>query len=128
MHRPDEPAGHEASGLLNEVRESAFQSSLLALHLFLEASEKGADPSAVSAAQEAGRLATQCGAAAEEAVLLVGEPENPTSGPPVDAGTSGRLRRLNQRARVEANLVCEIAAGVTPTRERSHTITKENIS
>jgi hypothetical protein len=125
MHKADKPAELEASGLLNEIQESSFQSSLLALHLFLEASEKGADPSTLSAAQEAGRLAAECGAAAAEADLLIGETTSePGSGTPVNAG---RLRHLNQRARVEANLVCEIAAGIASTRERPHA-SKENIS
>jgi hypothetical protein len=122
MAQADEPvetAGQGASGLLDEIEEVAFQSSLLALNLFLQASDVGAGASVVSAAHEAGRLAVQCRGAAEEAALLFGAPlDRPCAGTPVDGVVSGRLRHIHRRARVTADLVCEIAAAAAPASER----------
>jgi hypothetical protein len=116
---PVETVGQGASGLLDEIEEGAFQSSLLALNLFLQASDVGSDTSVVSAAHEAGRLAVQCGGAADEAALLFEAPlDRSCAGTQADGAVSGRLRHVHRRARVTADLVCEIAAAVAPASER----------
>ncbi len=122
----EEPEVEGAAGVLKDIEESAFQSGLLSLNLFLEASLRGSDASSLPAAREAARLAERCSDAASEAAVLVdASASGSAEGNPGERLAGGRLRHMQQRARVAADLVCEIAAAVAPRRAPPSGVAKD---